>query len=228
MRLGTILWLLVGLAASLAQPAVADCSHISADQGMATPGTVGSSSQPSPKAPGPRIVTLELTLKNSGAVRAAEVLSGPATLRAPAIKAAGQKKYNRVPGLSPTILVRVTFAKQSDTVTDISRFSAGVLGCVSAPAMVRVSSDVMQTRLLARTDPVYPPVSQALHIQGTVVLRLHIDTAGNVSNLAPVSGPEFLVAAAIDAVKQWKFQPYLLNGTAIAVETTTSVKFALR
>jgi protein TonB len=92
--------------------------------------------------------------------------------------------------------------------------------------MVRISPEVMQTRLLTRIDPVYPPEAQALHIEGTVVLRLYIDTAGNVFKVVEVSGPEFLVRAASDAVKQWKYKPYALNGTPIKVETTIDVKFA--
>ena len=58
-----------------------------------------------------------------------------------------------------------------------------------------------------------------------MLVQAHIDTNGDVVNLRVVSGDPALAAAAIDAVKQWKFKPFLLNGQAVKVETAMTVRF---
>jgi protein TonB len=75
--------------------------------------------------------------------------------------------------------------------------------------------------------PVYPPEAKAARVQGDVVLKISIDTLGNVESVQLVSGDPLLSGAATDAVKQWKFKPYILNGTPVAVETKATVKFTL-
>jgi TonB family protein len=213
----------------LAQSLLAHCSHDS---------SAGKEDQ--------RIVIVQAKLKRSGAVRDAKVLSGPATLRPAAISAVSQRKYKLMRGSAHlrTITVAVTFAPDSNTVTEMSQMvyvtspansvvdmkqvvRAGSPGCVLAPTRVRVSQEVMQTRLLSRVDPVYPPEAQARRIEGTVVLSLLIDEKGNVSKAEKVSGPDMLVRAASEAVRQWKYQPYLLNEMPIEVDTIVDVKFAM-
>jgi protein TonB len=90
---------------------------------------------------------------------------------------------------------------------------------------VRVSAGVSNGRLIYRVEPTYPPLAQQAHIQGAVVLVALIDRAGNVQSLQVVSGHPLLVRAAIDAVKQWRYQPLLVNGQPIEVETTVTVNF---
>ena len=62
-------------------------------------------------------------------------------------------------------------------------------------------------------------------VEGTVVLRLHIDKEGNVFKVERVSGPDALVPPIIEAVKSWKYEPFLLNGVLVEVETTVELKF---
>jgi len=93
---------------------------------------------------------------------------------------------------------------------------------------VRVSAGVTSGRLIYRVEPTYPPVAQQAHIQGAVVLAALIDRGGNVQSLQVVSGHPLLVRAAIDAVKQWRYQPLLVNGQPIEVETTVTVNFHVR
>jgi len=93
------------------------------------------------------------------------------------------------------------------------------------PARVRVSSGVMQTLLIKKVQPEYP--ADARRIEGTVVLKAIIDKDGNVANLQLISGHPMLAPAAIDAVKQWKYRPYLLNGSPMEVETQVQVNFTL-
>jgi periplasmic protein TonB len=117
----------------------------------------------------------------------------------------------------------------------------GIIGYTSslaaAPALpkpaptvqrVRVSSGVTNGRLIYRVEPTYPPLAQQAHIQGAVVLAAFIDRGGNVQSLQVVSGHPLLVRAAIDAVKQWRYQPLLVNGQPIEVETTVTVNFHVR
>jgi TonB family protein len=82
---------------------------------------------------------------------------------------------------------------------------------VASPTHIRVAQGVMRSFLVTKVDPSYPPEAERQHVDGTVVLRINIDKNGNVSKLEPVTGHPLLIPAAIDAVKQWKYKPYLLN-----------------
>jgi len=76
-------------------------------------------------------------------------------------------------------------------------------------------------------QPEYPADAKADHVQGQVVLQATIDKEGNVAKLELVSGHPMLAPAAIEAVKQWKYRPYLLNGAAVEVETQVTVNYTL-
>jgi protein TonB len=89
----------------------------------------------------------------------------------------------------------------------------------------RVSSGTMAGQLISRPDPIYPPIAKAAHVSGAVVLRAIISKTGTIENLQVVSGPEMLRASAIDAVKRWKYKPYLLNNEPTEVDTTVTVNF---
>jgi protein TonB len=75
--------------------------------------------------------------------------------------------------------------------------------------------------------PVYPPIAKTAHIAGTVVLHAVIAKDGSVEDLQYVSGPPLLMKSAMDAVKQWRYQPTQLNGDPVEVDTTISVVFTL-
>ena len=93
---------------------------------------------------------------------------------------------------------------------------------------VRVSQGVVKGLLTKRVEPSYPPVAREARIHGEVVLTAIIDKDGNIENLQLLSGHPMLAPAAIDAVKQWRYKPYLLNGQPVEVETTITVNFELR
>jgi protein TonB len=76
-------------------------------------------------------------------------------------------------------------------------------------------------------QPVYPPLARNARIQGPVVLAAVISKAGTIENLRVLSGHPMLVAAAIDAVSQWRYRPYILNSEPIEVETQITVNFML-
>ena len=96
----------------------------------------------------------------------------------------------------------------------------------SAP--VRVSTGVAVGNIIRRVTPIYPFEARAHNIQGTVVMHATIGKDGAVHNLSAVSGPALLQSSAMDAVRQWKFKPFLLNGDPVEIETDISVDFHLR
>ena len=93
---------------------------------------------------------------------------------------------------------------------------------------VRVSQGVVKGLLMNRVEPTYPAVAREARIHGEVVLTAVIDKDGNIENLQLVRGHPMLAPAAINAVKQWRYKPYLLNGQPVEVETTITVNFELR
>src|ERR1700689_5068041 len=95
------------------------------------------------------------------------------------------------------------------------------------PPTVRVVDNVMSGRLMKRVPPVYPPLARQARIQGTVILKVQITKSGDVANIQLVSGHPMLAPAAIEAVKQWKYDPYVLNGESVEVETDVAVNFTL-
>ena len=98
---------------------------------------------------------------------------------------------------------------------------------IATPQRVRVSSGVQSGLLIRKVQPSYPPLARQARIQGTVVLQAQISKTGDIENLQLVSGHPMLAPAAIEAVKQWKYKPYLLNGEPVEVETTVQVNFSL-
>jgi len=89
----------------------------------------------------------------------------------------------------------------------------------------RISSGVAQGLLINKVTPQYPPIAKAARIQGAVVLAATISKSGTIQGLHVVSGHPMLVQAAMDAVKQWRYKPYMLNGEPTEVETTITVNF---
>ena len=89
------------------------------------------------------------------------------------------------------------------------------------------TSNMLKGNLIRRVDPVYPPLARSARIQGPVVLVAVISKAGAIENLRAVSGHPMLVPAAIDAVRQWMYRPYILNSEPIEVETQITVNFSL-
>jgi protein TonB len=83
----------------------------------------------------------------------------------------------------------------------------------------------MEGRVTHKLDPIYPEAARQANIQGVVALDVVIAPDGSVSDVRPVSGPEALTPAAVDAVKWWRFEPYVVNGRAVQVKTTLAVDF---
>jgi TonB family protein len=92
---------------------------------------------------------------------------------------------------------------------------------------VQVPSGVMIGLLVHRVPPVYPTAAKLNKVQGKVVLDAVIDTEGKVTEVHPMSGPQELISAAMGAVKEWQFKPYISQGRPVQVDTQVVVNFAL-
>jgi protein TonB len=97
----------------------------------------------------------------------------------------------------------------------------------AAPKKINISGGVAAGNLIQKTQPVYPPIAKAARVQGTVVLQATISKTGTIEGLRVVSGPAMLQQAAQDAVRSWRYRPYLLDGDPVEVETTVTVIFTL-
>jgi TonB family protein len=93
------------------------------------------------------------------------------------------------------------------------------------PPAAKVPADVMERLLIRKIDPAYPEAARRANLQGVVVLDAVVSADGTVINLHPVSGPDALVSAAMDAARWWRFRPYRARGEPATVETTLSVEF---
>jgi protein TonB len=98
---------------------------------------------------------------------------------------------------------------------------------VAPSKKLAISSGVMAGNKLSGADPRYPAIAMAARVQGTVVLAATISKTGTIENLRVVSGPPMLAMAAEEAVRTWRYRPYLLNGAPVEVETTVRVLFHL-
>jgi len=112
-------------------------------------------------------------------------------------------------------------------ITEIARSVPPRLVKPAAPQKLRVSSGVAAGMLIYQLKPTYPRLAAQARIQGTVVLQAVIAKDGAVRDLHLISGHPMLVPAAIEAVRQWRYRPYLLNNEPVEVDTLINVNFTL-
>lgn len=119
---------------------------------------------------------------------------------------------------------------------DIGYHGGGPCGCrpgsrpAPSPVILPFKGPQSWTRapeLLRRVDPEYPLRARQAGVQGAVVVRAVIDRDGAVTEISVVSGPQQLRAAAVDAIREWRYKPYVLDGVSVPVETTITVNFVL-
>jgi periplasmic protein TonB len=92
---------------------------------------------------------------------------------------------------------------------------------------LRVGGNVIAANLIHQVQPTYPAIAKTAHVSGTVVLHAIIGKDGSISELTYISGPPLLMRNAMDAVRQWRYRPTMLNGEPTEVDTTISVVFTL-
>jgi protein TonB len=101
------------------------------------------------------------------------------------------------------------------------------LSASAVPQRIRISQGVTKGQLIEKVEAKYPAIALSARIQGEVLLKAIISKSGDIENLEQVSGHPMLVPAALDAVKQWKYKPFLLNGLPVEVETMVTVRFRI-
>lgn len=92
---------------------------------------------------------------------------------------------------------------------------------------MRIGGTVLESRILYKVDPVYPQLAKDARVEAVVILEANVDEQGNVSGVRVLQSHPLLEQAAIDAVKQWRYQPTLLNGQPVPVVGTVTVEFRL-
>ena len=108
------------------------------------------------------------------------------------------------------------------------RITADVANTAPAfPGAIPVGGRVQNNKLISKTDPVYPDMAKSARISGTVELKALIGPDGHMQQLSVISGHPLLRQAALDAVKNWVYEPTLLNGSPVSVSTTIDVIFTL-
>jgi protein TonB len=97
----------------------------------------------------------------------------------------------------------------------------------TSPAPISLSSGVTAGLLLAPIQPEYPVIARASHTEGTVVIEAIISRVGRIESARVLSGPAMLQPAALAAVRQARYRPFLLNGQPTEVQTTITIKFQM-
>ena len=112
---------------------------------------------------------------------------------------------------------------------ELSGIAAVATSVVAKPvaSTLKVSQGVSQGLLIKRVQPVYPSQAMQMRIEGTVLLDATITKDGKISNVKVVKGDDVLAKAAVDAVKQWKYNPYFLNGEPVPIQTQINITFKL-
>ena len=185
-------------------------------------------------------VVLKVRISKTGDVENLQLYSGHPMLAPAAIEAVKQWKYkpyllNGDPvEVSTTVTVNFTLSGKSpaqgvagDAPGDAASSNPEDATAPAIPRRVRVSQGVMQGLLVSKVQPEYPAEAKDQRVEGAVVLKVTVDKEGNVANIQLISGHPLLAPAAIEAVKQWKYKPFLLDGIPLAVETQVTVNFTL-
>jgi TonB family protein len=118
--------------------------------------------------------------------------------------------------------------KRSGENEQVSQSHASDSATLSSVKKIRVSSGVAEGRLIHKVQPIYPPEAKRKGTEGTVLLQITIGKDGLMKDVKLISGPPELADAAIGAVQQWRYTPYLLQGNPVEVESTVKVTFRLR
>jgi TonB family protein len=137
------------------------------------------------------------------------------------------KKISYVNAMGQTTEMSVDLVEILDPVVDALFVPPSDAQPLAFPTKVAVSSGVMAGNRIGGDAPEYPPEARASHVQGTVVLQGTISTEGKITDLRVISGPALLVQSALQAVRTWRYRPYMLEGTPVAVETQMNVVYSL-
>ncbi len=172
-----------------------------------------------------RVVAMML-VSEAGDVENVQVFKADETLSQAAEETIRQWKFNPVTkdGKAVPVIAKVTFnfvlgnEQQQSVAPEVAR-------ATDFPQHVKVSQSVMQGLLVSKVDPEYPAAAKAKHIQGAVTLAMVIGKDGTITDVQVQSGPAELTAAAVDALRQWRYRPYQLLGRPVEVQATAQFNF---
>jgi TonB family protein len=187
-------------------------------------------------------VVMKATIAADGSVKNFKITNGDPILRNAARDAVTQWRYEpeRIEGVASAVDTTITLNFSmgdtlKQTLFDLTQTQTGADGVeIAAPAplpappagVTRISGRVMAGQLEKKIDPVYPADAIAADARGDVVLLATITKTGEVSDVQAVSGPYRFRDAAVNAVKQWRYSPYMVEGEAVDVQTTIKLSFA--
>lgn len=164
-------------------------------------------------------VMVKMLVSETGDVEQVDVISGDPILAKAAVEAAKQWKFKP--------FIRHGKPTEVSAKWPFDFAFSGNVSNAKPPQRVRVSSGVISGLLIHKVAPIYPLEARQARIQGNVVLQAEISKDGRIADLHLISGPPELASAAIGAVQQWRYKPYLLAGEAVEVETQIKVHFEL-
>jgi TonB family protein len=124
-----------------------------------------------------------------------------------------------------------TLELNNETLSEANSLSTELAEGAKQPAAptvpVAVGGDVTPARMVSSVPPIYPALAKAQHVAGDVRIDALINTSGRVTTMKVISGPSLLHQAAMDALRQWKYQPATLNGSAVPMHLTVTLQFRL-
>ena len=154
---------------------------------------------------------------------------------APAVEQPKKPSLGEVRLAAPKVNGRKAASAPSDSepsidVSPAGNFAAPVSGLSTAhraepTAPAPIGGDVKPAKLIKSVPPIYPDIARTQHLSGNVQIDASIEADGNVGPMKVLSGPTLLHQAALNAVKQWKFQPAELDGKPTAMHLTVTVQF---
>jgi protein TonB len=131
-------------------------------------------------------------------------------------------------GTRPALVGSAGAAGGDSSLLSLTSTGRSIAPTIATPSKrLKVSGGIEQGLLIRNVKPVYPAIARQAGIQGEVILQAVIGKDGHIEKLHAVSGHPMLIKAALDAVQQWLYRPYLLNGEPVEVETQITVRFTV-
>jgi TonB family protein len=176
-------------------------------------------------------VLIQLHISDTGIVDSTDIISGDPLLAKAASDAMMQWTFK--PFIKDGKPVRVSrkvpyeFKLVVRSASPCASVEAAIAVNAVNPQRGHVSQEIMEGKRVHGVDPVYPIAAHSKGVQGDVILQAVIGGDGNVHQLKALCGPKELIPPSIDAVREWRYSPYLDAGMPAAVKTTIKVKFRM-
>jgi protein TonB len=189
------------------------------------------SSKPSASSPATKAATQPAATKtapasNSAAPANAEP-TAPETAAPPIVLKNGSTKSSAKPPAADAAAPSMVGLAAGGSDGSLSNITAGDNAAKPVLQTLTISQGVSQGLLLKKVQPAYPSNALRMRVEGPVKLMATVGKTGSVTEVKVVSGDQLLTQSAVDAVKQWKYKPYLLNGDPVEIQTEISINFKL-